>query len=222
MIEQTSDLLQKFDTYFRDCVKAACQEWNYPMSSDAYYTTLNKRLPEGLRALLGLGFSKGLIIPKSRWTFTLEGLSPKKGPYSWLSRSVAKEPNPNCEYFVQVAEFVRLHRVATALGLSVTFEDDTMDIALYQKDKLLVYYEVKEKVSQIQELIEGIKDYGYTKIDHSIRDRGNDPLRKAKCIIKRKPEYFSGVAIGARFEYKVIYYPEQKSFQLVKDVIPWV
>ncbi len=216
-------MLQKFDTYFRDCVKAACQEWNYPMPSDRYSPRVYERLPEGLRTSLGLGLSQGLIIPKGR-AFTLEGLLSGKGPYNWLSRSVAREPNPNWEYFVQVAEFVRLHNIVshlTDLGLSVTFEDHTMDIALYQKDKLLVYYEVKEKVSQLQELIEGIKDCGYDSVDLTIRDRGNDPLQKVKCIMKQKPEYFSGVAVGARFEYKVIYSGE-KSFRLVKDIIPWV
>lgn len=60
-----------------------------------------------------------------------------------------------------------------------------------------------------------------SRVDLSAPDRGNDPLRKVKCIVKRMPEYFSGLAIGTRFEYKVVY-PEERSFQLVKDVIPWV
>ena len=213
------DMLQEFNDYFRGWVRAACQEWGYPTPSDRYYAKVYERLPEGLRALLGFGLNSGLIISKGQ-TFTLKGLPSTKGPYNWFSHSAAKEPTPNREYFVQVAEFVRLHTIATARGLLVTFEDDTMDIALYQDDRLIVYYEVKEGVFKLLELIEGIKGY-QSAVDLAAPDRGNDPLRKAKCIVKRKPEYFMGVAIGARFEYKVIY-PGDRSFQLVRDVVPLV
>jgi hypothetical protein len=213
-------MLQEFDNYFKDWVRTACQEWQYPMPSDKYYAKVYERLPEGLRSLLGFGLSSGLIISKGQ-TFTLKDLPPKKGPYNWFSKNrVLGEPAPNWEYFVQVAEFVRLHTIATAKGLSITFEDDTMDIALYQSGKLIVYYEIKEKGSQLQKLIKEIKAY-QSNVNLAAPDRGNDPLRKAKCIVKRKPEYFSGVAIGARFEYKVIY-PEERSFQFVRDVIPFV
>jgi hypothetical protein len=95
-----------------------------------------------------------------------------------------------------------------------------MDIALYQHDKLIIYYEVKERINQIGELIKGIKVY-QSNVDLASPDYGNDPLRKAKCIVKRKPEYVVGVAIGARFEFRVIHLND-KSFQLIKDVVPLV
>ena len=56
-------------------------------------------------------------------------------------------------------------------------------------------------------------------MDLSAPDRHDDQLRKAKYIVKRKPEYFVGVAIGGRFEYKVIY-DQERSFQLIRDVVP--
>jgi hypothetical protein len=214
-------MLQEFDNYFRDWARAACEQWGYPMPSDRYYAKVYERLPEGLRALLGFGIDSGLIISKEGGiAFTLKGLPPGKGHYHWFSQNRNPKPAPNWEYFAHMAEFVRLHTIATARGLLVTFEDDTMDIALYQDDRLIVYCEVKERASQIQELIKGIKIY-QSAVDITAPDRGNDPLRKAKCIVKRKPEYFMGVAIGARFEFQVIY-PGDSSFQLVKDVIPLV
>jgi len=218
---QKFTMLQEFDNYFRDWVKTACTEWGYPVPSDSYYAKVYERLPEGLRALLGFGLNSGLIIPKEGWAFTLKGLPCGKGPYHWFSRNRRpKEPAPNWEYFVHVAEFVRLHTIAAIRNLLVTFEEDTMDIALYQDNRLIVYCEVKERVSQIQKLIKGIKGY-QSAVDLGAPDRGNDPLRKAKCIVIRKPEYFVGVAIGARFDYKVIYLGE-RSFQLVRDVVPLV
>jgi len=218
--EQTSDVVQEFDRHFRNWVRVACEDWGYAMPPETYFAKVYERLPEGLRALLGLGLKSGLVISKGR-TFTLRGLPSEKGPYNWFSHYAgAKEPAPNWEYFVHVTEFIRFHTIAAANRLSVTFEDDTMDIAVYQDNRLLIYCEVKEKVSQIQKLIKEIKAYQLG-VDFASPDRGNDPLRKAKCIVQRKPEYFVGVAIGARFEYRVIY-PEDKGFQLIRDVVPLI
>jgi hypothetical protein len=213
-------MIQEFDKHFKDWVSSACKDWSYPEPSDEYFARVYKRLPEGLRVLLGLGVKEGLIISQGR-TFTLKGLSPKKGPYNWFSRyPSAKDPAPNWEYFIQVSEFVRLYHIAQAKGLILTFEDDLMDLALYLNGKLVVCCEVKERASQLQKLINGIKVYQET-INFAEADRGNDPLRKAKYIFKRRPNYFCGVAIGVRLEYRVDY-PEDHAFQLVKDIIPWI
>jgi len=61
---------QEFDWNFRNWVKSACKDWGYPEPSDQYYLNVNKRLPEGLRTLLGLGLKQGLIISQGK-TFTL-------------------------------------------------------------------------------------------------------------------------------------------------------
>ena len=87
-------------------------------------------------------------------------------------------------------------------------------------NRIVVYCEVKERASQIQELIKGIKAYQEV-INFTMPEQGNDPLRKAKYIAKRRPDYFYGVAIGARFEYRVSY-PEGYVFQFTKDLIPWI
>jgi len=213
---------QEFDWNFRNWVKSACKDWGYPEPSDQYYLNVKKRLPEGLRTLLGLGLKQGLIISQGK-TFTLKSLSPRKGPYKWFSpgekRIGVREPHPNWEYFVQVAEFVRLYQIASAKGLVVKFEDDWIDIAIYQDGRLFVSFEVKERARKIHELIRGIKAY-QQEIDFSAPDRGNDALRKAKYIAKRKPEYFCGVAIGARCEYRVSY-PKGQAFQLARDMVPY-
>ncbi len=52
-------------------------------------------------------------------------------------------------------------------------------------------------------------------------DRGNDPLRKAKYLKKNQPEYFYGMAIGVRHEFKVAY-PSDQNFELTRDVIPYL
>jgi hypothetical protein len=218
--DQTSAMLEEFDRQFRGWVRFACIHWDMPCPPEAYFAKVYERLPEGLRVLLGLGLKNGLIMPRGQ-AFVLTGLPSSKGPYNWFSHYAgAKGPAPNWEYFVHVAEFIRLHTISAAKDLLVSFEDDTMDIAIYQNGRLLIYCEVKEKASQIQELIKGIRAY-QSAVDLAAPDRGNDSLRKAKCIVKRKPEYLTGVAIGARFEYKIMY-PDDNSFALIPDVVPLI
>ena len=209
-----------FDTCFRKWTAAACADWKWPEPSDDYFRRAYERLPNGLQALIAHGVASGLIIQLGR-QFTLRGLAPKKGPYAWFSRHMeANGPNPNWEYFVQVAEFVRLCTLAARSNLTVTFEDHLMDLALYDGQRLLVCVEVKERTAQLQDLMKGLRTY-QAAVNLSEADRGNDPLRKAKYLVRRKPMYFCGVAIGTRIEYSVLY-PEGKAFELVRDVIPWV
>lgn len=214
--------VEEFDKRFRTWVCAACKDWGYAMPAENYFTKVYERLPEGLRTLIGLGINSGIIISKGR-TFTLKDLPHGKGPYNWFSHDVpTKEPTPNWEYFVQVAEFVRFYTTtANMKEYSVTFEDDTMDIAIYKNGRLFVYCEVKEKITQIQKLIKDMKAYESAEIDLSMADRHNDPLRKAKCIVKRKPEYFVGVAIGAHYEYGITHI-NGNAFELLRDTIPLV
>lgn len=210
---------EKFREFVQDWARAACERWGCPEPGEDYYDRISRRLPEGLRTLLATGVEEGLVIPQGP-KFTLKGL-PGKGPYAWFSRrSTPKEPSPNWEYFVQVAEFVRLSHIAAAQGLRITFEDQLMDLALYRDGRLVVCCEVKERASQIQELVRKLRTYGEG-VNLNQPDRGNDPLRKAKYLVRRRPEYLSLVAIGARLEYRVAYLND-RSFELTRDVIPWV
>jgi hypothetical protein len=212
--------LNDFDQCFRSWTAAACSEWKWQEPDQEYFSRAYERLPEGLRALIAHGVASGLIIPHGR-QFTLRGLAPKKGPYAWFSRHTQdKGPNPNWEYFVQVAEFVRLSDLAARSGLTITFEDQLMDLAVYDAQQLLVCVEVKERATQLQDLMKKLRAYE-SAVSLSAPDRGNDPLRKAKYLVRRRPLYFCGVAIGTRLEYSVRY-PDGKAFELARDVIPWV
>ncbi len=95
-----------------------------------------------------------------------------------------------------------------------------MDIGIYKKDRLLVFLEAKEKASQVPGLLQGIKRYE-EHVDLLEKDRGKDPLRKAKYIVQHKPEYFCIFAIGVRREFRIDY-PDNKAFKLYEDMIPLV
>jgi len=213
-------VIDTFNEHFLKWVNSACGEWSYPEPSKAYYEKVNKRIPEGVRTLIGEGIKQDIILTHGH-KFLLKGLTPNKGPYSWFSKNDSvREPNPNWEYYIQVALYAQLYFAAKSKELTLTFEDDLMDLALYNGNKLLVCIEVKEKADHIQKLISGIKKY-QNGVDFVSPDRGNDPLRKAKYIISRKPEYFCGYSIGARFDFRVVFI-NSNSFRLERDIIPWM
>ncbi len=211
---------QDFDHCFRSWTAAACSDWKWTEPDEGYFRRAYARLPEGLRTLIARGVASGLIIPHGR-QFTLQGLARTKGPYAWFSRRLQDQgPNPNWGYFVKVAESVRLSELAAPSGRRITFEDQLMDLAVYDRDRLLVCVEVKERARQLQDLVQKLRAYE-SAVSLSAPDRGNDPLRKAKYLVRRRPPYFCGVAIGTRLEYSVRY-PEGRAFELARDVIPWV
>ena len=214
------DLLAVFESSFREWVRSACKEWGYPSPSVDFYSNVEARLPKGLRAMIGFGLREGIIVASGH-TFSLQGLPGNKGPYNWLSRYTdAQTPSPNWEYYVQVAEYVRLNQALHRKVYTITFEDNLMDIGIYREGKLLVFLEVKEKASQVPRLVQGIKRYE-KHVDLSKKGRGNDPLQKAKYIVNQKPKYFCVLAIGVRREYR-IEYPDDKAFELHEDIIPLV
>lgn len=100
---------------------------------------------------------------------------------------------------MQAAEFVRLKTELEPKGYSVQFEDELMDISVYRGPDLVVCFEVKEQASQLGPLLKGIKLHGKG-VELTSPDRANDPLRKAKYLIRRRPGYFGLLAIGSRLE----------------------
>ncbi len=217
---------KQFDKFLRKVVKRTCKEWSYITPPDDYYLNVYSRLPLGLRVIIASGLSSGLIddvgVSKTKSAaFRPIGVSENKGPYSWFERNnQKKQPQPCWEYFVQLAEYIRLYEIFKSKNVELKFEDNLMDIGIYRNRKLWVCCEIKEKSSQAQNLIYKVKKY-QTASELPNSDRGNDPLRKAKYIVNLKPQYFYLVSIGKRFEFR-IEYPDNMQFQLVEDLVPLI
>jgi hypothetical protein len=212
--------VQLFDAQLTGWARLACEEWGFAFPPSEFFEKMTSRLPEGLRATIGFGLEQGLVIPQG-YSFLVKGLGPGKGPYRWFSRFASEQrPNPNWEYYVQVAEFVRLSTALAGRGYELTFEDDLMDIGVYSAGQLAVCCEIKEKSSQATRLVNRMRSY-QPGVDLSEPDRGNDPLRKAKYLVTKRPKYFYLVAIGARFEFAVSY-PNAGAFELREDLLPFV
>jgi hypothetical protein len=215
---------EEFDRFFRKIVKSTCERWGYDLPRDDYYTNVYKRLPLGLRMIIASGLSSGIItdvaVSKSKSAaFRPVGVPETKGPYSWFERNnQKKQPQPCWEYFIQLAEYIRLYEAFRGKDIKLSFEDNLMDIGIYKNKKLWVCCEIKEKSSQAHDLIRGLRTLQSSR-ELPDSDRGNDPLRKAKYIVKLKPEYFYLVSIGRRFEFR-IEYPQDMRFKLVEDLVP--
>jgi hypothetical protein len=207
---------------FRDLVleagNLACEEWGYPAVGEDWCLLVEGRLPAGLRAAFSDGVASGSIELVGGHRFTLSGLVQGKGPYALFSRSEKGRPAPNWEYFVQAAEFNRVRRAVNSRGLRVDFEDDLMDLSVYDAEQVLWCIEVKEKARQLGTLLQGVRANAPT-VNAQRPDRGDDALRKSKYLVRHRPPYFSLVAIGARLDFSVVY--RDSGFALTEDVIPF-
>lgn len=209
-----------FDRELREWVKNACRDQGYEEPGEDYFANIYQRLPEDLRAVLASGLEAGIIVPKGV-QFILNGLAPGKGPYSWFSNfKGAVEPTPNWEYFIQVAEYVRLYPIAEARGLRLGFEDNLMDITLRRGDELLVYGEVKTEDIGLGEYVKRVKAYEQA-VDVTAKGKGDDPFQKAKYLLKHRPPFFYITEFTDRAEFRVEY-PVGKAFRLVEEEIPWI
>jgi hypothetical protein len=179
--------LKLFDAQLREWARIACEEWGFASPSSEFFEKVTSRLPEGLRATIGSRLEEGLVNPQG-YAFRLKGLAPSKGPCRWFSRySSEQRPNPNWEYYVQVAEYVRLSTTLAGRGYELTFEDGLMDIAVYRDGRPVVCCEIKETSSQARRLVGRMRSYE-AGVDLAESDRGNDPLRKVKYLVTKRPQ----------------------------------
>ncbi len=208
----------KFFELMQGWADSACAEWGYPSITADQLAGVPERLPLGLQALIEKGHDDGAIKTVGL-RFTLAGLPDGIGPYAWLSKDPRHVPAVNWEYLVQAAEYVRVHGQSAPLGFKVLAEDRLMDITVERDGTMLWYIEVKEKAADLPLLAERIAAYGAAGVDLEVADRGNDPLQKARYLVRYRPRYFSLTAIGMRLDYRSEYV-SQTTFRLIPDMVP--
>jgi hypothetical protein len=179
----------------------ATSEWGFaPCSLESAIADL----PTELQSAMGRGLRAGsLTIDGTR--FALPGLGPKKGPYTLFTKdTVAMRPLLNLEYYVQVAEYLRLDRLLAPAGFQIGFEDNLMDVTVRRDGRLLWYIEAKDVAAKAIELLAAMARYA-NGVPIEMYDRGNDGLRKAKYLVGHRPPYFTASAVGFRKDFLVEY-----------------
>ena len=179
---------------------AAAGEFGYPVPSPDWAAATVDRLGPDLMAAILAGVAEAdveLVGPR----FRLPGLCAGKGPYAWFSRSSHGVPAPNWEYFVQVATWLHVRRCVPS-PVVVGFEDDLMDVSVRSDGAVVWCVEVKERAAQLQPLLRRLIEHG-RHVDLDSPDRSNDALRKAKYLVRHRPQWFSLVAGDGSSDHRV-------------------
>lgn len=203
---------------FKEWATSAAEEWRLSLPGQEFYDEALGRIPQTVQVWVGKGMADGIVCPDGH-KFRLRGLAKGKGPYDWFSNyKTLGKLGVNWEWFVHVAEYARLFAIGQRQGMRLQFEDGLMDCAIYKDDQLVVCIETKERADQLRELVAELRKHENV-ADFPGQDRHNDPLRKAKYIVKHRPRYFAGVAPGLRESFRVEY-PKRSVFRLVADFLP--
>lgn len=209
--------MSDFRSVIHAAATAAAREWHYRDPEADFYEGLDERIPADIRAEIARGVQRGEVVVLG-FGFSLPELGPQKGPYAFFSQNRGHGvPSPNWEYFVQLAEYLRVRDSAPS-HLAVGFEDELMDVSVRNEEVLLWYVEVKEKASQAERLLDALVTHSPA-VAIAAHDRGNDPLRKAKYLVRHRPPYFSVVAANYRRDFDVVY-PTRNSFALEERPAP--
>ena len=216
------DALKRFRSEFRGWVSVFNRTKGYNASPDEVLKRLESRMPETKLRQIGAAFINGWLINEddpSRGYFVKE--SDRKGLRGgqWtLEPAGGSKINPCWELHVQFADYGRLKTIAEPHGLTVRLEDRLMDITVYAGRKLLLYVENKQRKGEALHLLEKMREYGRTGFHLDDSDIGNDPLKKAKYLVRdmAHPIYFALSAINFEKVFRVEYLKGKNRF-LIHD-----
>ena len=214
--------LSKFQVEFRKWVLAYNTVKNLNCDPDTLLERLTDRIPEDRQIHIGAALLNGWLETGKdpiRGYFIRESDRPgNRGGQPTITNYGNGNHAPWWELFVQLADYGWLRSIAERNDQTVRLEDRLMDLTVTARDRLILYVEHKEKSAFAEKLLEGIRYYGDTGFNLDDPDRGNDPLRKAKYLVRdgAHPMYFGLSAVDYRKFFKVEY-ADGNRFQLTED-----
>jgi hypothetical protein len=212
--------LERFRSEFKGWVHALNRAKGLNASVDEVLGRLESRIPETMLRQIGAAFINGWLQNESerdrRYFVRESDRTGSRGGQWVLGHAGAGRVDPCWEVYVQLADYSRIRTVAERHRLTARLEDRLMDITVYAGNNLFLYVENKTKKEDAIRLLERMREYGNTGFDLSDPDRGNDPLRKAKYLVRdgSHPHYFGLSAIGFEQMFRVEYFEEGNRFML--------
>jgi predicted RNA-binding protein len=203
--------LERFHSEFRRWIQSHNSTHGFETDSEALVPTLEARIPREYLTGIGSAFVNGWLVTESspgRGYFVRESDRPGVGggQFTLIHRgdSVVQ---PCWELYIQLADYAWLRTVAGRSGHHVRLEDNLMDLTVRAGATLLLYVEQKERKETAQQLLRKVMEYGRLGFGLDEDDRGNDPLRKAKYLVREdtRPLYVGLSAIGYRQLFRVEY-----------------
>ena len=214
--------LSKFQAEMKKWVLAYNSVKNVNCDPDDLLERLSTRIPEDRQMHIGAALLNGWLEAEKelgRGYYVRETDRPgKKGGQPTITHYGNGNHAPWWELFVQLADYGWLRSIAKRYGQQVRLEDRLMDLTVSAGDRLILYVEHKEKSATAEKLLERMRYYGETGFSLDDPDRGNDPLKKAKYLVRdgAHPMYFGLSAVGYRKLFKVEY-ADGNRFQLIED-----
>ena len=214
--------LSKFQAEFRKWVLAYNSVKSVNCDPGTLLERLTDRIPEDRQIHIGSALLNGWLETKKdpiRGYFVRESDRPgMRGGQPTITNYGNGNHAPWWELFVQLADYGWLRSISDRYGQQVRLEDRLMDLTISACDRLILYVEHKEKSAFAEKLLADMRYYGDTGFNLDDPDRGNDPLRKAKYLVRDRahPIYFGLSAVGYRKLFKVEY-ANGNRFQLIED-----
>ena len=214
--------LSKFQAEFRKWVLAYKTVKNSNCDPDTLLERLTDRIPEDRQIHIGSALLNGWLETEKdpiRGYFIRESDRPgNRGGQPTITNFGNGNHAPWWELFVQLADYGWIRSIAERYGQTVRLEDSLMDLTVRVGDRLILYVEHKEKSAFAVKLLKGMRYYGGSGFNLNDPDRGNDPLRKAKYLVRdgAHPIYIGLSAVGYRKMFKVEY-DDGNQFQLIED-----
>lgn len=214
--------MKRFQSEFHRWVLAYNAAKNNDHDPDKLLEALCKRIPEDRQRHIGAALLNGWLETEKepgRGYFVRETDRPgKHGGQPTITHYGGGNVAPWWELFVQLADYGWLRSIAERHRQEVRLEDRLMDLTVSSSDRLILYVEHKEKAALAKKLLEGVKYYGKTGFDLNDPDKGNDPLKKAKYLVKdgTHPMFFGLSAVGYRKLFRIEYSNDNR-FNLIED-----
>lgn len=109
----------------------------------------------------------------------------------------------NREYITHLAAYAEI-RASCAPGERVEIEYRNLDLVVFSGEHAKIGIEVKKSSKEAENLISGmLKVLPSPALEGS--DRGNDPLRKIKCLLEIRPEEFWVICPDRRWKFRMDY-----------------
>ena len=219
---KTMNALERFRTEFRGWVRALNRTKGLNASPDEVLERLESRIPEAMLRQIGGAFINGWLQsepePTRKYFIRESDRKGRRGGQWVVGHAGGGNVDPCWELHVQLADYSRIRTVAERHRLITRLEDQLMDITVYAGSKLLLYVENKTKNEDALRLLGRMKEYGETGFDLEDPDKGNDPLRKAKYLVRdgARPQYFALSAIGFEQVFRVEYPDGENRFLLLE------
>ena len=133
----------------------------------------------------------------------------QKGAFQLPDRAPWNIFTLNREYFTHVAAYVELTK---EFGVeNVKIEQSYMDLVVHAPPELIAV-EIKKSEGDGENLVKNLRKI-LPKPDLSTRDRGDDPIRKAKALLELKATRFWIITPTKRWKFQVEY-PEPAALRL--------